>query len=324
MSVFTLENISVPAGTKKTGYLPVTNRPDGSMVSIPIIIINGKEDGPTLVISACAHGDEHEGTLALINLSRMLNPEKMKGTVIGVPVLNVDAFHGMRRGNPFDIYIGDMNRIHPGCENGFITERVSHAFFEKVVSRADVLFDLHCGANILYLTELVMFEVSSNKELAKSVGGSWDILWNGTCQPFGSGTSVGACAKLGIPAIVLELGGAGGRFDHFQENIAKIVNGLYNVMKYLNIIEGKPQTAEKYTEVNLLQMPCNHGGIVVPESDFALRNWVKKGKKLMNIIDFFGNTVEEIRAPFDGVITGVRVYPVVHAGEWVVFLGKPV
>ena len=64
--------------------------------------------------------------------------------------------------------------------------------------------------------------------------------------------------------------------------------------------------------------------IVVPEPDFALRNWVLKGKKLMNIIDFFGNTVEEIRAPFDGVIIGVPVYPVVHAGEWVVFIGKPV
>lgn len=95
-------------------------------------------------------------------------------------------------------------------------------------------------------------------------------------------------------------------------------------MKYLNIIEGKPQTAEKYTVVDLLCMHCNHGGIVVPESDFALRKWVLKGKKLMNIIDFFGNTIEEIRAPFDGVIMGVRVYPVVHAGEWVVFIGKPV
>ena len=122
----------------------------------------------------------------------------------------------------------------------------------------------------------------------------------------------------------MEVGGAGGRFDHFQENVAKIVNGLYNTMKYLNIIEGKPQTAEKYTVVDLLCMHCNHGGIVVPESDFALRKWVLKGKKLMNIIDFFGNTIEEIRAPFDGVIMGVRVYPVVHAGEWVVFIGKPV
>ena len=68
------------------------------MVSIPIIIVNDKEDGPTLVVSACVHGDEHEGTLAVINLSRMLDPAKMKGAVIGVPVLHIDAFHAMRRG----------------------------------------------------------------------------------------------------------------------------------------------------------------------------------------------------------------------------------
>ena len=42
------------------------------MVFIPITI-NDKEDGPTLVVSSCAHGDEHEGTLALINLSRTLD-----------------------------------------------------------------------------------------------------------------------------------------------------------------------------------------------------------------------------------------------------------
>lgn len=85
-------------GTKKTDYLPITNRPDRTMVSIPIIIVNDKEDGPTLVVSACVHGDEHEGTLAVINLSRMLDPAKMKGAVIGVPVLHIDAFHAMRRG----------------------------------------------------------------------------------------------------------------------------------------------------------------------------------------------------------------------------------
>jgi len=324
MSEFKLGNISVPAGTKKTGYLPVTNRPDGSMVSIPLMIVNGKEDGPTLLVIASQHGDEHEGTLSVINLGKTLDPAKMKGTFIGIPVLHVDAFHGMQRGSPYDKYIGDMNRIHPGRDDGFMTEKISHVFFEKIVSRADTLVDLHCGANYLYLTEQVGFEDSSNRELAKSVGGSWDILWNAGEKPFGSGTSKGACAKIGLPAIILELGGMGGRLDHFQENIVKMVDGITNVMKYLNILEGKPQTAEKYTEIHLLQKHCNHGGIVVLEPDFAIRNWVKKGKKLMNIIDFFGNTVEEIIAPFDGLITGVRVYPLVHAGDWVVMIGEPI
>src|SRR4030065_659369 len=161
-------SVNVVKGEKKHGFIEVVNRPDGTMVTIPVMIAKGEKDGPTLLVNACAHGDEHEGTMSVIRLFQGLDPKKIKGTVIGVPVLHVDAFHGMRRGNFYDIYIQDMNRIHPGNPGGFITERISNVFFEEIVKKADYVMDLHCGANILYLSENVIFEDPSSEDFAKA------------------------------------------------------------------------------------------------------------------------------------------------------------
>ncbi|MDI6870576.1 MAG: succinylglutamate desuccinylase/aspartoacylase family protein [Bacillota bacterium] len=320
MDYYQMGPVKVKPGTTAFGHVPVANRPDGTMVNLPVIVAHGVEPGPTLVVGACCHGDEHEGTMTVIRLGREIDPQRLKGTFIGVPVINVPAFHNMRRGNPYDLYILDMNRIFPGRPDGFLTERIAHTFFQEIVSRADLLIDLHSGANILVQTELVCYERPDSLELAKAVGGPWDILWKG--DTFGSGTSNGAAARLGIPSVMLELGGAGGRFDHFEENVDKFVHGIANVMKHFRMLEGTPDLPREYTVVQMLPYPCNHGGLIVPEPGLRLRQWVKQGEKVMSVIDFFGREVEEIRAPFDALVCGRRVYPVVHAGEWAIFLGQ--
>ena len=325
MEKITIGSVTVAKGEKKQGFLEVANRPDGTMISIPVMVANGEEDGPTLLVNACAHGDEHEGSMSVITLFQKLDPKKMKGTVIGVPVLHVDAAHGMRRGNFYDIYINDMNRIHPGNPDGFITERISNIFFEEIVKKADYVMDLHSGANILYLAEQVYFKDSENEDLAKAVGGPWNVIWQEEAgEVFGLGTSTAACSRLGIPAIVLEVGGTGGRYHFLEENIKKMVEGVTNVMRYLKIIDGKHEKADNYIDINMVHLRCSHGGLAVPEESFALRKWVEEGEKLIKIIDFFGNTVEEIKAPVKGYTVGRRVFPLIHPGEWVVFLGKPV
>ena len=42
---------------------------------------------------------------------------------------------------------------------------------------------------------------------------------------------------------------------------------------------------------------------------------------MMRITDLVGNTVEELRAPCDGVLFGMRTYPSVTTGDWVLFCG---
>ena len=53
-------------GTKEYGFIHLAQRANGSWVNIPIMLAVGAQDGPTLVVDACNHGDEYEGTEGII------------------------------------------------------------------------------------------------------------------------------------------------------------------------------------------------------------------------------------------------------------------
>ena len=55
-----------------------------------IMLAVGAQDGPTLVVDACNHGDEYEGTEGIIKTFEGLDVSKMKGSFIGIPALNAE------------------------------------------------------------------------------------------------------------------------------------------------------------------------------------------------------------------------------------------
>lgn len=60
-------------GQKSRTFLPVP----GTASHIPVTIINGQGDGPTLLITAGIHGGEYPGIAAAIELGRDLEPQNM-------------------------------------------------------------------------------------------------------------------------------------------------------------------------------------------------------------------------------------------------------
>ena len=65
-------------GTKEYGFIHLAQRANGSWVNIPIMLAVGAQDGPTLVVDACNHGDEYEGTEGIIKTFEGLDVSKMK------------------------------------------------------------------------------------------------------------------------------------------------------------------------------------------------------------------------------------------------------
>ena len=94
MSNFTIGGITAKSGTRKDDLLEVAPLPDGNVFGIPMIIINGVKPGPVLFINSGTHGDEPEGTLAITDLAKEIDPKKLTGTLVLMPVLNVPAFMG--------------------------------------------------------------------------------------------------------------------------------------------------------------------------------------------------------------------------------------
>ena len=116
---------------------------EGVPVSTPVLAINGALPGPNLCLTAAVHGDELNGVEMVRRVLHDINPDKLSGAIIGVPIVNVQGF---RRGSRYLPDRRDLNRYFPGNPTGSAAARIAHSFFTNVIAHCDALIDLHTGS----------------------------------------------------------------------------------------------------------------------------------------------------------------------------------
>lgn len=135
---------------KRWGNLRVPHSRDesawGSLL-VPLCVIAGADPGPTVLLTAGAHGDEYEGPVALASVARRLDPEDVAGRVVVLPAMNVAGIRESRRLNPADER--NLNRCFPGRPDRGPTEALAHFVSSRLVSAADYVVDLHSGGTSL-------------------------------------------------------------------------------------------------------------------------------------------------------------------------------
>ena len=125
-------------------HVPFTLDGTWGRVRLPLYVACAPRPGPTVVAIGGTHGDEYEGPVGLKNLIRELDPGRLvAGRLIVLPALNVPAFRAGRRESPLDG--GNLNRAFPGDARGTITSRLARFVTDEVLTRADVVLDLHSG-----------------------------------------------------------------------------------------------------------------------------------------------------------------------------------
>lgn len=330
---FQVGEIFVEPGTKKCGRISVAFRPDGSLIYLPVMVVNSGKKGPVLNISSACHGDEYEGGEAIRRTWRSLNPNTLRGVFLGVPVVNVLAFESGTRTTWIDQM--NLNRAFPGNPDGSITERMAYVYSKEVVSKADLVMDFHGGGNVQKMADLVIYTASSEeteiiqkeRALAKATG--LDLFWKGGGGSLGNVPSVGdhfvswgetvrvEALKKGIPAITSEIGGEGRCLETVVKTFENIIS---NVMKSYNMVDGKPTLPSKRIIFDGKFIRCRRGGFWTQRVD--LRERVKEGQTLGIVTDFFGEEVETVRAPYDGIIASRRTFPAVQPGDWALLFGK--
>lgn len=97
-------------GVKKTGFVDIAQKVDGTTVRIPYFVVCGAEEGPVFLVDACNHGGEYEGAEGIIKAANRLRPEELRGTFVGIPALNLEAFNAGLRNAPIDWSYQDLNR----------------------------------------------------------------------------------------------------------------------------------------------------------------------------------------------------------------------
>lgn len=311
-------DLEVKSGEKKYGRLKVACRADGSEIYIPLMIVNGSEDGPIFLVNSGCHGDEYEGGEAIRRAYKTLDPGKVKGSIIGVPVMNTTAFEASNRCSSFDNL--NLNRVFPGKERGFFTERLAYVYHNEISKKADYIIDFHGGGNIQTLAHLAIWRneggentVKRAYDLVRSTG--TNLIWKGSGG--WAGPMCVEAQKLEIPTVTVEMAGEG---RAREEIIGKFEKMVYNVLRTYKLIDGEPELPEKVTIFEGSFISCINGGFY--EQKVEVLEKVRKNDLLGTIRNPFGEIVEEIRASFDGIIASKRTFPSIEPGGWTLMIGE--
>lgn len=322
---FSIADIQAEPGARASGYVPVATRIDGSTIGIPVIVVNGTEPGPVLSVDASCHGDEHEGTLAVLRLAQRLDPSQLRGTFIGVMALNIPAVEAMQRGNPFDHWHSDLNRLFPGTPDGNLTQRIAHVHINEIAGKANYSISIHSGASYVYWSpQGVCGQQQASVELAQALGEAWDVLWQqgGERAPL-TGNCTSALNARGVAAITIEVGGAAERLPGpFEKNVDSIVTGIINVMRTYGMLQGEATRATSWTLVRQRAVRSGRAGVIVPEPNLTLRSFVEQGTPLLRLYDLLGEEVEVVTAPIDGLVMGIRTFQYYPPGWPLVWMGE--
>jgi predicted deacylase len=316
---------TVQRGQRSIFRLNVTEDLDGSNVQLVVHVVSGRRPGPTLALLSAIHGDDWQGNDVIRQVLETVDPEKMTGNVIALPVANPAAFAHLRRTTPDGSDNADLNRVFPGHYT-WLTEQLASVIAGEVLPMADALIDFHAGmwgaamGSVIHGSDYSDPDVSAaSRSLARAFG--WPNIHEAKLMAAGlARSSMGYFgAILGRPSITPEIGGAG--FDRSLEaswQEAK-VKGTINVMKHLGILEGKPETPEKYLVWSKRwRVNPKKGGYLIPVvQPERLLSDVVKGELLGTIVSpYTFEEIERLEAPGRGVLLYCsRPYPV-RPGGW--------
>jgi predicted deacylase len=282
------------------------------------MIVNGTEDGPVINISSGCHGDEYEGGEAIRRIYREIDSEGFRGALIGVPVMNPLAFESGTRLSPVD-YL-NLNRVFPGKERGFLTERLAYLYINEVAKQADYIIDLHGGGNIQSLAPMAIYRDIGGDDTAKR---AWELVRSTGIEIVwkGSGGWSGPIAlegqKIGIPAITVEFAGEGRAREEIIQKFEKLIK---NVFRFYRMIDGRPTLPKKLRHFEGSFINSVNGGFY--QQKVEILQEVKKGELLGTISNHFGEITERILCPFDGIVMSKRTFGSIEPCGWTLMVGK--
>jgi len=320
--VLKVQDLVAGRGEKKQGYMRISERPAG-VHRIPLMLINGAGDGPTLVINGGEHGSEYNGPAGCLSVMKELHPEDVSGKVIIVPMVNTLAFEARwTHGNPIDYrdltgcYVEEIPRGGSGVPK--ISYQVATTFYREALSQGDYRLNLHGGDLEEDLLTGTMYRRTGeerrdeeNLALCRAFGYEW--IRESLPRPGGTQRRIEFPTTVGTEA--------GGMGRCYSDVVAGVVKGIYNVMRHLGMIEGELHIPPKARVYNPYHMYAEHGGFFI--SNVRAGDMVEEGQVLGVIKDLFGETLEEIVAPTDGVVHMVTS-PAIWEGDVVYEIGKEI
>jgi predicted deacylase len=282
--------------------------------SLEVFCCRGLSDGPLVLITAGVHGDEYEGPAAVSSLTELLPPDRVRGTIVAVPVANPAAFAAGTRMHPEDGH--NLARTFPGNSKGSPSEQLAAAIFGELVAPAGYVIDLHSGGVeyiFLPVTGFYGEPVNSNPsfEAAKTFG--LQALWQ---LPETGGVLSCEAWRRGKVAIGTEYLGAG---QLSPDGIRDYRNGVIACLAHWGILPETPQAAETPAVFAGDWQIASFEGIFT--ACCSLGDSVLQGTRTALIAGMRGQVLQEFVSPCDGVVLGLRSKAYIRETNWAVLVG---
>ncbi|ABB44965.1 Succinylglutamate desuccinylase/aspartoacylase [Sulfurimonas denitrificans DSM 1251] len=281
---------------------------------LPIHVIRGRKNGPTIFISAAIHGDELNGIEIIRRLRKLAILKNIRGTIILVPIVNIYGIMTLSRYLPDR---RDLNRSFPGSTHGSLASRVAKIFFDEIVRKCDLGIDLHTAS--IHKSNLPQIRTNINNEYIFNLAKAFQapVILHSELR---DGSLRAVAQDEGIPILLYEAGEA----LRFDEKCIRIgVNGIINVLRESGMLTKVMKKAEKNPPI----VTKNSQWIRSIESGMlrtikALGDTVRQDEIIAFIDEALGDSSFELRAPFDGVIIGKSEIPLVQEGDAVFHIAK--
>ena len=317
-------DLSIKPGELVKGKLGTFYLSDGTAVDIPLMAIQGLQDGPTLWLGAAMHGQEISGIPVIWEIIKhQVNPDTLRGTIVGAPIINPFSFNGRTYFTPEDGY--NINRVFPGDPKGLLTHRLANLIYEQGIKKSDFIIDFHCN-----MASAMCFSIIDEPGDQKVYD-----QYKAMAQAFGitiieakleneahrTGLMSDEAALLGKPVVTVELI-PWRSIDPLAIEVG--VRGTLNVMKTLGMIDGhiEPQDGIQVINGNLsrTEIIASRGGLVIEFVEVGER--IKEGQTIGQVVNLYGEMVENIVSTVDGWLLA---WPMIHnqaagTGEMVAFI----
>ncbi len=293
----------------------------GNKGLLPISIIKGKEKGPVFTVIAGIHGYEYPPIMATMELLQEIDIEKLKGTLIVVPIANTASFYTRTPYiNPQDQL--NLNRIFPGNAEGSITEQIAHFMTTQIIPVTDVFLDIHGGDACEDLIPFICYYNNPKKkeqtelarQLSENSGFELVVSYGYTLKDDEAAKyAFKQAVQDGKTALSIECGKLG---NVQKEEVTLVKKGIYNIMDDLDMYANGagPHPNIKYgTSQSYIRATAT--GIFY--SDFKAGDAVTKDTTVGYTTDEFGTILETFKAPNDGIVLYKLGTPPVNSSDTV-------
>lgn len=341
-----LGNATSTPGTIQYGQWEALKHPTGQSELLPVIIAQGKQDGPCLWLTAGIHGNEHTGPVVIYKLITQELVDRLKGTIVAIPALSPAGLRTSKRA-PYHAPV-DPNRLWPDGKpakpkdpdrtSPSSLERAYKRLFDEMVASADYMIDYHNAwidsipfvfrDRVLYRADV---DEEKNKAEAKALAAKQDemirayghtIINEYPAQKYIDEkmhrSTSGSVLLVGrIPSFTVELG------TDLVPDMA-IANaalaGTRNVMRWAAMLDGEMEAIEGVKNVDVGFQVRHRSTPRVEEACVVLHrveagDHVKAGDVVAEIRDVWGRPLGDgvLRSEYDGFVIslmhGIYYYP---------------